>query len=78
MFSYAVRKWRSVCSVCGREASVMPKGWPLSLRADSGHAAVGYPAAAASVDNAASPGAMMISREREAKRKSRPSGPPAV
>lgn len=41
MFSYAVRKWRSVCSVCGRDASVRPNGWPLSLRADRGHAAVG-------------------------------------
>lgn len=39
--SYAVRKCRRMCSVCGREASVSPKGWPLSFKAERGHAAVG-------------------------------------
>lgn len=39
--SYAVRKCRSLCSVWGGDVRVRPKGWPLSLRADSGHAAVG-------------------------------------
>lgn len=39
--SYAVRKWRSVASVYGGEASVRPKGWPFNLRAERGHAAVG-------------------------------------
>jgi hypothetical protein len=41
IFSYAVRKWSKVCSVCGRDASVRPKGWPLSFSAERGHAAVG-------------------------------------
>lgn len=59
--SYAVRKCRSDASVFGGEVSVSPKGWPLSLRADKGQAAVGYPAAAASDDSAESPGATRMS-----------------